>query len=217
MRKMFNLMVAAIMMMATSAWGANAASSIVAGKYYLQNVATGLYLNNGSSWGTHAIVNDVGLEFELETEDGGDVMIKNNGFFLSPDSDTHINVWVDYRTEHYWSFQKLSEGIYRIGVNNDGNLTAGSDSIVNIESCTDENAQWKLVTLEDRLKVLNTATRENPVDVSRFRDIIRTSERGRVRLYAGDLKILRDRYPYVFSTGGTQSTAFPCFIWGGYG
>ncbi|MBQ6063277.1 MAG: hypothetical protein IJK87_06550 [Prevotella sp.] len=166
MRKMFNLMVAAIMMMATSAWGANAASSIVAGKYYLQNVATGLYLNNGSSWGTHAIVNDVGLEFELETEDGGDVMIKNNGFFLSPDSDTHINVWVDYRTEHYWSFQKLSEGIYRIGVNNDGNLTAGSDSIVNIESCTDENAQWKLVTLEDRLKVLNTATRENPVDVS---------------------------------------------------
>ena len=164
MKKVFFTMTVVMMILTTLQ--SMATSTITAGKYFLQNVATGLYLNNGASWGTHAIVNDVGLEFELEVGKGDEVLIINKDLYLSPDSDTQVHVWVDWYTPKRWNFHEISEGIYHIGISNSGNLTVGNDNWVILDSCTNEMSQWKLVTFEERLQTLNNATREKPIDAT---------------------------------------------------
>ena len=42
-----------------------------AGTYYIKNVATGKYFAAGSSWGSHAIVNDHGFDVKLATMEEG--------------------------------------------------------------------------------------------------------------------------------------------------
>ena len=139
-----------------------------AGKYYLKNVATNKYLSNGARWGTHTIVDTSGLEFELFKKGENKFIIKNNGLFVSPSgkTDEKADIWVDLQTPQDWIFEQVADNVYIISDAEQGNLTLVGDTIVYLTDTTDEKAQWKLVSFEDRLKELNQATPEHPVDAS---------------------------------------------------
>ena len=60
----------------------NLSAQSISGTYYLKNVGTQKYLAAGSSWGTHAIVNEVGLDFIITPANGKytfDSQVSNGG------------------------------------------------------------------------------------------------------------------------------------------
>ena len=50
-------------------------TDIAEGLFYLQNVETGLYLNNGNMWGTHTVLADEGLPVEFTKQEDGSYTI----------------------------------------------------------------------------------------------------------------------------------------------
>ena len=133
------------------------------GKYYLNNVGTGKYLAAGSSWGTHAIVNADGLDYDIKMADGKytlDSQVYNGG------SKNFLNGEWNDGLAFGWTFSEISEGVYTIS---DGTnfLTAGENGIVTLAADgTADAAKWTLKTLADRIAELAAATAEAPVDAT---------------------------------------------------
>jgi hypothetical protein len=133
------------------------------GTYFLKNVGTQKYLAAGSYWGTHAIVNEVGLDFILVSANGKvtiDSQVTNGGtkHFLNGE-------YVDGNSFD-WSFNAVGNGAYTIS-NGEKYLTAGADGLVTLaDNASAATAQWVPVTIADRLALLNAATDENGVDAS---------------------------------------------------
>lgn len=91
--------------------------------YYLQNVETGLFLNQGNSWGTHAVLKDDGLPLRITRLADGSYTFcflqgSNNGNLLFRDDATHV--YVDYSSSRenrcpYWTITATDvEGVYHI-------------------------------------------------------------------------------------------------------
>lgn len=135
----------------------------ISGTYYLKNVGTQKYLAAGSSWGTHAIVNEVGLDFVITPANGKytfDSQVSNGGAsnFLNGE-------YVD-GASFGWTLTEATSGVFTIS---DGEkyLTAGTDGLVTLAtSAAAANARWTLVTPAQRLAELNAATADNGVDAS---------------------------------------------------
>lgn len=137
-------------------------SDFTDGVYFIYNVATEKYLAAGDRSGTHAIVNNVGIDFIVTMTDGKytlDSQISNGG-----DSHYLNGVWMDSSLTE-WTIVDVGNGKLTIG---DGEqfLTANSDNIVTMEYDASDASYWKLVTLEERLAKLNTATILNGVDAT---------------------------------------------------
>ena len=132
------------------------------GQYYIYNVGMQKYLAAGDSWGTHAIVNETGLDFELVCNNGMytiDSQVANNN------SAHYLNgAWTDGQA-YYWTFNEVEDGVYTIsdGANY---LTAMDNDIVDLSSEKTDGSLWKLKTLRDRLAELNKATENAPVDAT---------------------------------------------------
>ena len=134
------------------------------GTYYLKNVGTGKFLAAGSNWGTHAIVNEIGLDLAIAATNDGkytiDTQVSNssgknylNGEFLDGAS-------------YGWTFTQVAGGAYTIS---DGSkyLTAGTDGIVTLaDNAAANTAQWTLVTFDERMATFSTATPGNGVNAS---------------------------------------------------
>ena len=135
----------------------------ISGTYFIQNEGTKKFLAAGSSWGTHAIVNEIGLDFTLAGVNGKytlDSKVSNGALknFLNGE-------YVD-GAAYEWVFTPTGDGKYTIS---DGTkfLTAGTDGLVTLaDDATVSAAKWSLVTLGDRLSALSGATAENGVDAS---------------------------------------------------
>ncbi len=137
------------------------------GTYYLYNAAIGQYMGAGSSWGTHAVTNAVGLDYTLAfTEDGKytiDSQVSNGGnsHFLNGE-------WNDGAAMG-WIFAPVegAEGVYTIS-NGESFLTAqGENGEVLLQGdATAAAAQWILKTKEDRLAELAAATKDAPVNAT---------------------------------------------------
>ncbi|MBR0265637.1 MAG: hypothetical protein IJQ60_17350, partial [Prevotella sp.] len=133
------------------------------GKYYINNVGTGKYLAAGANWGTHAVVNADGLDYDIKMAEGKytlDSQVSNGGVknFLNGE-------WND-GVAFGWTFNEVSEGVYTIS---DGTnfLTAGENGVVTLAAdATVDAAKWTLKTLEDRIAELAAATAEAPVDAT---------------------------------------------------
>ena len=133
------------------------------GKYYINNVGTGKYLAAGSNWGTHAVVNADGLDYDIKMAEGKytlDSQVSNGGVknFLNGE-------WND-GVAFGWTFNEVSEGVYTIS---DGTnfLTAGENGVVTLAAdATVDAAKWTLKTLADRIAELAAATAETPVDAT---------------------------------------------------
>jgi hypothetical protein len=143
-----------------------------AGDFYLFNIGTGMWLNQGSDWCTHAAVDQAGLLVTFEENGDGFIFRTPWGSFNnSPYTDTPANT--------VYTFQAVEgkEGVYNIlesgrllGWNPLGH-TDGEKywaSISNTEGAdpADPNFQWKVVSKADRDALLAAAKKDAPVDAT---------------------------------------------------
>ena len=145
--------------------------AVADGTYYIYNVATHKYLAAGANWGTHATVNEEGLDFGVALVDGKytlDSQVSNGGnnHFLNGE-------WCD-GAAYGWTIEKVADDVLTIS-NGENYLTAGENDVVTLAADgTAAAAQWQFVpaaTLEglrmDALLILmGNATEEAPVDAT---------------------------------------------------
>ena len=167
------LLLAALMATAaqaqTSPWAGNAVPE-EGGTFYLYQVETGKWLQNNNfvaeDWTTRAQLGPYGLDIELVPEEGG--------FRLNPKfNENHsINGWDDFlyfdtgRPVTVWTLEATGAGdnYYRIYTGNMEHYLNAND-----EGFLDDfgwNENWVLVTKEERLADMATATRQNPKDAT---------------------------------------------------
>lgn len=150
-------------------------STPAAGKFYLYNIGTGMFLGAGSDWNTHAAVDQVGLEVEMTASGDGFTMKTPYGNF---NGGAH-GPYVDTDKTDVYTFTAVSgkENTYTI---KQGDLVMGWNpnadtdgkrywnTIGNIEGAdvADANYQWKLITADERAALEANASSSNAVDVS---------------------------------------------------
>lgn len=150
---------------ATSIYGATAASFTDGGKYLFKNVGSGKYLGPGNSWGTQAsllaqshyntvhYVSDGVYTIESQVSNGGtNYYFTGTGGFLDGAA-TNITI------------AKIADGIYNI---TNGSIYFGYDGSSSVlakdlANPAADNAKWQIVSYDDALA---DATEENPVDAS---------------------------------------------------
>ena len=161
-------------------------SAPAAGKVYLFNLGTGMFLGTGSSYNTHAAVDQVGIEVELIAEGDGFKIKTGRGGGWMAKGNAEASVYVDtWTSNQVWTFLPVSgkDGVYNISF--DGSATNllgynprsknddqdhkgiywGSIGIKR-EDGADPMNQWKVITLDERASLIAAATLDNPVDVS---------------------------------------------------
>ena len=139
-----------------------------AGTYYIKNVATGKFMAAGSSWGSHAIVNDHGLDVKLETLEEGkytiDTQISNGG------SKNFLNGDYTDGASFTWTFvaTTATDGTPAFYINNgENNLVAQEDNQDVVLQTTDNDyAKWVFISEADRIADLANATTEAGKDAT---------------------------------------------------
>ena len=139
-----------------------------AGTYYIKNVATGKFMAAGSSWGSHAIVDDHGFDVKLATLEEGkytiDTQISNGGVknFLNGEfTDGASFTWTFVATT-------ATDGTPAFYINNgEKNLSAqeGNQDVV-LQTADNDYAKWVFVTEAERIAALANATAEAGMDAT---------------------------------------------------
>ena len=138
--------------------------------FYFYNVGSGKWLQNNNfvadHWTTRAEAGPYGLDIEV-------IPLKDGGYQLNPKfgANHSINGWDDPfyldtgRPVTTWTIEKKQDnGYYRIYTGNEDHFLN-----VNVEGFIDDFGDfedWVLVTKEQRLADLATATKENPKDAT---------------------------------------------------
>ena len=144
------------------------------GKYYIYNVGTKKYLAAGADWGTHGVVNEVGLDYDIafNDEDGTYTLnsqVSNGGTSYYVNGSDVNGPWND-GAAFGWTFTKLADGVYSISTGDRFISVGENDKVGFAADATAENAQWTLISAEEFLKTqlatMEAATAENPVDVT---------------------------------------------------
>ena len=138
-----------------------------AGTYYLKNVATGKYFAGGSSWGTHAIVDAHGIDLGLAVLDDGKYTIDTQ---LSNKGKQYLNgVYCD-GDAFGWTFAltKTAAGENAVTISDGTNYltTAEGTDEVSLAENVDDYSKWVVLSVEDRMAELQTATADNGKDAS---------------------------------------------------
>lgn len=139
-----------------------------AGTYYLKNVATGKYLAGGSSWGTHAIVDAHGIDLGLAVLDDGKYTIDTQ---LSNGGEKHYLNGVYCDGDAFgWTFalKKTAAGENAVMISDGTNYltTADGTDEVSLAANDDDYSKWVVLSVEDRMAELQTATADNGKDAS---------------------------------------------------
>lgn len=150
-------------------------SAPAAGKVYLYNIGTGMFLGMGSDWNTHAAIDQVGIEVELEASGEGFIMKSAHGKF----NDGAKGPYVDTGTDAVFTFTPVSgqQNVYTIkqgdlvlgwNPNADTNGKHYWNTIANTAGAdvSDANFQWKVITADERAALEATASSTKAVDVS---------------------------------------------------
>ena len=152
------------------ALGMNVQADIPVGNVYFKNISTGKFLAGGHSWGTRAIVNEVGLDFTVTAGEGVytlDSRVANN----STDHFLGDNLFIDAGS-FGWTITEASD--YVTISNSKGYLVVdANDEIVQVTDVTDA-AKWKMIPAEteeatrlEALKAaLSAATASSPVNAT---------------------------------------------------
>ncbi|MBQ9667482.1 MAG: hypothetical protein IJV45_01870 [Prevotella sp.] len=151
----------------TSPWAGNDLPA-EGGTYYLYQVQTGKWLQNNNvvpeDWTTRAQLGPYGLDIEIVAQDGGYRLNPKFGHNHS------INGWDDFlyldtgRDATIWTLEKQANGYYWIYTGNQEHFINTND-----EGFLDDfgmNYDWQLVTREERMADLTTATKANPKDAT---------------------------------------------------
>lgn len=146
------------------------------GAYYLYNVGTRKYMAAGADWGTHAIVNNTGLDYTL-TFANGKYTIDSQ---INHSDEKHFlnGVWND-DVAFGWTFTDArhnnefsSCGIFTISDGTRFLTTDDNDMVVFADDGSSDNSRWMLIPAEqhksDVLGSMVKASSDNGVDVSFF-------------------------------------------------
>lgn len=145
---------------------------------YLRNRGTGRYLKSGGNWGTHSVVGNYPLGFNLENNNGK-CAIKSEAGYLTCEDD-NVQTFVDggesdARSVKDWEFIE-QEGFYVIAHN--GRALSANDPyyfndnpnyrwvILDALNPTDPLQQWEILTRDQLMGELKKANAENPINVS---------------------------------------------------
>lgn len=160
-------------------WGSDNPYTGPTATYYLQNVATGEYLQGGAEYGVRPVLGN-GIEFRVEKVYDGIYNlysgIKHTEGYLCDEG------YIDHGKTNF-IIQEQSSGIYTIATTDEACnnlnpsyngtfgrlLTVGDDKRVSFISGADASAnasQWRFVTEAERIAALNEATRTNPKDAT---------------------------------------------------
>ena len=137
------------------------------GTYYIKNVATGKYFAAGSSWGTHAIIDNHGIDVKLNAIQDGkytiDTQISNNG-------NNFLNGEYTDGASFTWTFvaTTATDGTPAFYINNgEKNLSAQNNNInLILSTTTDDYAKWVFISEADRITDLANATTETGKDAT---------------------------------------------------
>ena len=166
------------------------------GVYYLYNVGTSQFFQGGSSWGAHAAVGQPGIPVTLEAkgegfrintnlENGiGQKYLNNTGYCdtgwdgawtFKPVAEEAPAKGMNKTDEptlqkHTFNIVQVGREDAGLGFDPDSNTDTGYDYFDTVNSnftdLTNPKAQWVLVTKEERDKLLDDASFENPVDAT---------------------------------------------------
>ena len=146
-------------------WG----KSVVSGTYYLYNPASGKYLCSGNDYGTRASLGDHGLDVELARQPNGGyfidtrICLNEESHYLGIDNGV---TWCD-RPEEPWVLTDKGNGIITLTIDQNQYLAYNGTTALGWSSDpNDDNAQWQLLTRNDLMKRLNTASNASPVDAT---------------------------------------------------
>lgn len=149
--------------MSTSAF-----AQLANGTYYIKNVATGKYFAAGSSWGTHAIIDNHGIDVKLTAIQDGkytiDTQISNgNGSGKNFLAIIDGNLYTD-GTTFSWTFKptNTTDGTQVFYIQNgEKNISTQKDNIdLILSTANDDYAKWVFISESDRIADLaNTTTK----------------------------------------------------------
>ena len=153
------------------------------GKVYLYNVGRKAYLTNGSDWGAHAALGFPGLEATLAANDAGytiqfEELIPGDARDRFLGGSPYVDCADDAKGTYTFEAVSGKTGVYNIkgdrgylAFDPEGEVDGGG--ILHFNTVTamwatpkNEDAEWILVSKEDRVAQLDNATDENPVDAS---------------------------------------------------
>ena len=159
----------ALFAMSTSAF-----AQLANGTYYIKNVATGKYFAAGSSWGTHAIIDNHGIDVKLTAIQDGkytiDTQISNgNGSGKNFLAIIDGNLYTD-GTTFSWTFKttKTTDGTQAFYIQNgDKNISTQKDNIdLILSTANDDYAKWVFISEEDRIADLANASTKTGKDAT---------------------------------------------------
>ncbi len=159
----------ALFAMSTSAF-----AQLANGTYYIKNVATGKYFAAGSSWGTHAIIDNHGIDVKLTAMQEGkytiDTQISNgNGSGKNFLAIIDGNLYTD-GTTFSWTFKttNTTDGKQAFYIQNgDKNISTQKDNIdLILSTANDDYAKWVFISESDRIADLANATTKTGKDAT---------------------------------------------------
>lgn len=159
----------ALFAMSTSAF-----AQLVNGTYYIKNVATGKYFAAGSSWGTHAIIDNHGIDVKLTAMQEGkytiDTQISNgNGSGKNFLAIIDGNLYTD-GTTFSWTFKptNTTDGTQAFYIQNgEKNISTQKDNIdLILSTANDDYAKWVFISESDRIADLANATTKTGKDAT---------------------------------------------------
>lgn len=155
--------------MSTSAF-----AQLANGTYYIKNVATGKYFAAGSSWGTHAIIDNHGIDVKLTAMQEGkytiDTQISNgNGSGKNFLAIIDGNLYTD-GTTFSWTFKptNTTDGTQAFYIQNgEKNISTQKDNIdLILSTANDDYAKWVFISESDRIADLANATTKTGKDAT---------------------------------------------------
>ena len=143
------------------------------GTFYLYNVETGQWLQNNNrvaeNWTTRAEMGQYGLDIEIIPQDGGYRLNPKFGHNHSINGFDPTDATYYLDTDRQQTVWTIEPSTYE-GVSNTYKIRCGDVYLnVNDEGLLDNmgwNENWILVTQEQRLAYMQTATKSNPIDAT---------------------------------------------------
>ena len=195
-------------------------TGIASGTYYLYNAATGLYLGAGDSWGTHAVVNKNGLDYQVTNVNGKYTLnsqVSNGGQSYFLNGSANDGPWNDGGSFE-WTAQETApgSGIYTLSNGSKFAVAKGNTNNARVELQADGSvaeAQWQFITPAERLakaqEQFASATQENPVDLS---FLIKDGDFGRNDLRKSYWNVtFNDSWGFNISGGNNTNNNAECF------
>ncbi len=139
------------------------------GDFYLYNVGAGKFLNAGdraANWGTNACLSaNYGLDFTLEAN-GTDYNLNSKNSNGGDNNYLATSLWTDGAATP-WTFASVGDKVYNIS--NGGSYlvaTSAGDDVELVSSGDGANAQWILVSRENVIAAMASATKDSPMNIS---------------------------------------------------